>query len=342
MIYDENSTDIHEVHIAFNNLAPTIKFTIETKTDNNINFLDITIQNKENKLLFSVHCKPTTTDVIIPKNSCHPPPPEQKYAAIRHMVNRINSYRLNDYNKQTEQQVIEQIVVSNGYDTSIVKHFNKPGQKGNNNNNKEFWAKFTYFEKETRAITKLFKKTQLRIAFKVNSTINKRLAPKPRNTNPQQQFERSGAYCLTCPDCHMKYVGQTSRSLHKRYKEHLQDFKYNIRKSSFATHLLDNNHSTGPIYEIMDIVYTAGKGKFMDTVERFHIYSETRKNNQINRNTVKPNAIFDVINSHDPLRAHTDYLCLRPMPYTVTTNCSDHFAQHHYYVSTMPDLYISL
>jgi hypothetical protein len=57
----------------------------------------------------------------------------------------------------------------------------------------------------------------------------------------------------------------------------------------------------------MDILYTTGKGKFMDTVERFHIYSETRKNNQINdRNTVKPSAIFDVINSHDPPRAHTD------------------------------------
>ena len=48
MVYDENSTDIHEVHTAFNKLAPTIKFTIETETDNNINFLDIAIQNKEN------------------------------------------------------------------------------------------------------------------------------------------------------------------------------------------------------------------------------------------------------------------------------------------------------
>jgi hypothetical protein len=30
MIYGENSTDIHEVHIAFNNITSTIKFTIET------------------------------------------------------------------------------------------------------------------------------------------------------------------------------------------------------------------------------------------------------------------------------------------------------------------------
>jgi len=214
IVYDENSKDIHEVHVAFNKLAPTIKFTIET--DNSINFLDIAIQNKENRLLFGVHRKPTTTDVIIHKNSCHPP--EQKHAAIRHMVSRLNTYRLNDDNKQIEQQVIEQIVSSNGYDSSIVKPFNKTGQKTNNNNKKESWAKFTYYGKETRAITKLFKETQLRIAFKVNNTISKWLTHKPHNKDPQQQFERSGLYCITCPDYNRKYIGQTGRSFQKDTK----------------------------------------------------------------------------------------------------------------------------
>jgi len=149
------------------------------------------------------------------------------------MVNRLNSYRLSDDNKQNEQQVIEQIITNNGYDPSIIKHFNKTGQKTNNNNNnnnkKELWAKFTYYGKETRAITKLFKETQLRIAFKVNNTIRKRLTPKPHNKDLQQQFERSGVYCITCPDCNMKYIGQTGRSFQKRYKEHFHDYKYNKR-----------------------------------------------------------------------------------------------------------------
>jgi hypothetical protein len=127
--------------------------------------------------------------------------------------------------------------------------------------------------------------TQLIITFKVNKTISKRLAPKTCNTNPQQQYERSGVYCLTCPDCHMKYVGQTDSSFHRRHKEHFHDFKYNIRKSRFAIHLLDNKHSMGPIYGIMDILYTTGKGKFMDTVERFHVYNETRKTTKLTTKT---------------------------------------------------------
>jgi hypothetical protein len=59
-----------------------MKFTLETETDYNINFLDVSIHNKGNQLTFNIHRKPTTTDVIIPIDSCHPP--EQKHAAIRH------------------------------------------------------------------------------------------------------------------------------------------------------------------------------------------------------------------------------------------------------------------
>jgi hypothetical protein len=32
----------------------------------------------------------------------------------------MNSYRLNDVNKRTEQHILEQIITNNGYDTSII------------------------------------------------------------------------------------------------------------------------------------------------------------------------------------------------------------------------------
>jgi phosphopentomutase len=102
----------------------------------------------------------------------------------------------------------------------------------------------------------------------------------------------------------MKYVGQTGRPFHVRFQEHFRDFKYNNKKSKFATHLLENNHSIGHINDIMQVLYTTTKVKLMDTMEKFHIYNETRKNNQINeKNTVKPNAIFDVLVRELPDRA---------------------------------------
>jgi hypothetical protein len=68
MVYDETVTDIHEFHAAFNELAQTIMFAIEQETNNNINFLDISISNKRDSLQFDVYCKPTATDIIIPQD----------------------------------------------------------------------------------------------------------------------------------------------------------------------------------------------------------------------------------------------------------------------------------
>jgi uncharacterized protein (UPF0335 family) len=142
-------------------------------------------------------------------------PPEQKQAAIRHMINRMNTYRLNDDTKNQELKIIEQIARSNGFDTSLVQYINKPKQKRDNKDNKILWAKFTYIGKGTRTITKLFRDTPIRIAYKVNNTISRRLIPKPDNLNPQQRFEKSGIYSLKCPDCNKKYVGQIDGSFKK-------------------------------------------------------------------------------------------------------------------------------
>jgi len=45
-----------------------------------------------------------------------------------------------------------------------------------------------------------------------------------------------------------------------------------------------------------ETLHTTGKGRKMDTLERFYIFRETNINNQINeRLTVKPNIIFGTI-----------------------------------------------
>ena len=114
----------------------------------------------------------------------------------------------------------------------------------NNNNKKELWAKFTYYGKETRAITKPFKETQLRIAFKVNNTISLRLTPKLHNKDPQQQFERSGVYCITRPDCNRKYIGQTE-----------SHSKKDTKNTSMITNKTKGNLVSQPIYWIITTLW---------------------------------------------------------------------------------------
>jgi hypothetical protein len=72
-------------------------FNIETEKHYTLNYLDLTITNKHNKLAFGNYRKPTNTDLIIPNNSCHPH--EHKKSAIRYLINRMITYPITQENK---------------------------------------------------------------------------------------------------------------------------------------------------------------------------------------------------------------------------------------------------
>jgi len=76
-------------------------------------------------------------------------------------------------------------------------------------------AKFTYVGKETKFITKLLKNTPLKIAFTAQNTIGKLLSKQQNHI--QSKSDKCGVYQLTCPDCNMKYIGQTGRPFHLRF-----------------------------------------------------------------------------------------------------------------------------
>ena len=97
LVYIDNTTSIHNVLDEFNNLTPKLKFTLQEEQDNQINFLDITIKKKQKGLSFDIYRKPTTTDIITPRDSCHPN--EQKTAAIRYYHDRLLTYRLTPENR---------------------------------------------------------------------------------------------------------------------------------------------------------------------------------------------------------------------------------------------------
>jgi len=103
-------------------------------------------------------------------------------------------------------------------------------------------------------------------------------------------------YKLTCPDCHKAYIGQTGRRFATRFREHEAAFRNNCHTSSFDKHLNEEAHSFGSMHNIMQILHYHRKGPHLNTLERFHIYTEFAANNHLNDNhTVLPNAIFDTL-----------------------------------------------
>jgi endo-alpha-1,4-polygalactosaminidase (GH114 family) len=60
--------------------------------------------------------------------------------------------------------------------------------------------------------------------------------------------------------------------------------------------MTESGHRFGKKPDILQITFTGKKGKYLDTMEKFYIYAETKKNNQINdKNTVTYNKIYEAI-----------------------------------------------
>jgi hypothetical protein len=90
-------------------------------------------------LHINVYRKPTTTDAIIPQDSCHPQ--EHKLAAARHFINRILTYNIDSIDKQTELSTVKQILLNNKYNvsatiSSLMKEKNQPISSENKQNKK--------------------------------------------------------------------------------------------------------------------------------------------------------------------------------------------------------------
>jgi hypothetical protein len=127
------------------------------------------------------------------------------------------------------------------------------------------------------------------------------------------KFDRSCIYQLTCPDCSEKYTGQDGRSFRKRYKEHLQSFKYRNSNLIFAKHLHITRHSLGPMERIMDTLHFVKAKKLTNSLETFYIYSEIKRNNQINEeSTTGSNKFYDAQTQHESDRCPPWLRCTSP------------------------------
>jgi len=119
IIYDPNHTDINNIHRDFNAVHPNVKFTAETKSNNSINYLDFANHKTPTKWVMSIYRKPTYTDTITPYSSTHPV--QHKYAAIRFLYNRLNTYHLHKKEYCDEINTIHTIMLNNSFPTHTHK-----------------------------------------------------------------------------------------------------------------------------------------------------------------------------------------------------------------------------
>jgi hypothetical protein len=169
-------------------IHPSIKFTMENEMNNKLNYLDLTINNEQTQLTFSIYRKPTTTDLIIHNESCHLY--EHKKSAINFLINRINRYPITQESKDKESQIISTILENNKYKHVAMypKRKQAPMTRGTLT---QKWATFTYCGSSIRTITKLFRNTNIKVACRTTNTIKNLLKPK---TIIKDIYDQSGVY----------------------------------------------------------------------------------------------------------------------------------------------------
>jgi hypothetical protein len=97
------------------------------------------------------------------------------------LLNRVHTYPITKEAKTKELNIIQDTLHNNEYSKTINvchskyhKHKNVSPQHQTTK-----WAIFTYYGRETKEITKLFKEANIKIAFRTKNTIQNLVKPHP-------------------------------------------------------------------------------------------------------------------------------------------------------------------
>ena len=98
------------------------------------------------------------------------------------------------------------------------------------------------------------------------------------------------------------YVGQTSRSLKQRYKEHTRYIRSKNPQSAYALHILNNQHEYDPIEKTMTLLKPLNHPSLLTPYEHFFIQSFHKAGYLISeQNPGEPNPLLQMaINPSHP------------------------------------------
>ncbi|KAI8515581.1 hypothetical protein Bbelb_063940 [Branchiostoma belcheri] len=203
-----------------------------------------TIVEEDGNLRFEVYRKPTHTDQYLAFDSHHPL--EHKLAVIKTLFHRADNIVTSDQAKTDEQRHLRGALAKCGYQNWTFNKALKPSDQSKKtqkckpltNKNK---ANITipYVQGVSEKLRRIFQNFNIATNFKPHSTLRQRLVhPKDR---PHKGTKANVIYRLKCeePNCNNTYIGETSRPLKVRYKEHCRP-SANGYSSAIFHHLQHN------------------------------------------------------------------------------------------------------
>lgn len=249
-IVDKENVDTTLKHL--NSQHTNIKFTNEIENDSKIPFLDILIERKNGKFEFGVYRKPTDSPLTIPSDS-HTPR-NYKMAAYESMMHRLFNLPLSKSSFENEKLYIYEVARINGYDREEIEKIEKKHlergklkqtttlkcikEKEENN-----FMVIPYHPPMTDRLAKYVKKRGINSIYTSGVSLGRQLI---NLKDKRENSMKSGIYEISCKSCESKYIGQSRRRVHERWKEHENAYRLKQpNKSAVAEHMLSHKHEIG-------------------------------------------------------------------------------------------------
>ena len=267
-----------------NSIDPHIKFTIEQpNAEGGIPFLDTFPKPKGEEIAVAVYRKPTHTDRYLDFNSSHPV--SAKRAVVRALMDRAENVCSDPEILANEIDHLNKVLHYNNYPQWMIKQRGKMEKQDplihpetGNEIQKRFYISVPYFPGLSESFKKIFKYTPVQVCFKgVNTLKSMLMHPKDKVPNDQK---KDLVYHWECKadGCKSSYIGETSRALGERVKEHSKS-----TTSAILKHCKDFHHPL-PSIDDFSIVDKDPSQVTREAKEAIHI---RRLDPSLNRNIGK-------------------------------------------------------
>lgn len=173
------------------------------------------------------------------------------------------------------------------------------------NNKTQRYFSLPFYKTISYKISNIFKKHNITISFKTNTTL-KKFTVNSKDRIPLLQ--KSGVYCLFCnhPNCKTCYIGQSGRKICTRVSEHNRIIEKHINKgitdlnskSTFANHIINEQHSFDPVLDTK-VLHCCGKGVTLNLLEILEIQKALKNPNL---NCINDQTHFSCLNFFNSLK----------------------------------------
>ena len=239
-----NKTTVEKTLKHLNSINPSIHFTVEQETDNQLPFLDVLLMRYDNKTRTTVYRNKTHTDRYLSFKTHQSA--QAKRSTVMASLKRARNVTSDRHLLKKEVKHIQGVMLNNDYSIGFPKRYRilKPKERSGSEDKDEqklhSTAKIPYIEGLSQEIRRILRGFRTRTVFRTINKLGRILTSVKDPTPPDERPRVIYNIKHTCGDF---FVGETKRTLATGIKEHKTAcWLAAFERSAVAKHAWQEDH----------------------------------------------------------------------------------------------------